>query len=196
MGFHHNFGSFQASVKVDGVVYTFDAYKALSRDARLALQKEAVDRCCKANQAQSEKLSALVKPIREEFSTKRKALPKVRSRQGRYDLMDLDRAEQLKIDQARKTIAPVDGCDYPAAVHDVFHIWEQKVESPWEKFERLVKHHDWYYNYSDDHRYWSAGNSAAQEIRKLMDQLGPEAVKFYNQACPWLNEDGTLKKDL
>lgn len=193
MGFHHNFGSFHQSVKVDGKVYSFEGYKSLPRDERLAMQKEAVDRCCKANQAQSEKLSALVKPIREKIEAQRKALPKVRGRANRVEMMSLNYAERKQIDEARKLIEAVDGCDYPAAVHDVFAVWEQKVETPWEKFERLVKAHDWYYNYSDDFRFWSAGNAQAQEIRKLMDELGPDAVKLYNQECPWLNEDGTQK---
>lgn len=42
----------------------------------------------------------------------------------------------------------------------------------WEKYEFLVKHHDWYYAFSDDHRVWSSGESNFKEIKALRIKLG------------------------
>jgi len=49
--------------------------------------------------------------------------------------------------------------------------------------------HDWYYNYSDDHRYWKKGSAEAEHIRALMTKLkdhglGDEATKIYNSERP------------
>lgn len=35
--------------------------------------------------------------------------------------------------------------------------------------EKLLKTHDWYYNYSDDHSVWKRGTEARDEIRRQMD---------------------------
>ena len=39
------------------------------------------------------------------------------------------------------------------------------------ELEELLKHHDWYYMMSDDHRYYSAGRKSFEKIWKLMDEL-------------------------
>jgi hypothetical protein len=35
--------------------------------------------------------------------------------------------------------------------------------------EKLLKTHDWTYQYSDDHRAWKRGNEQAEEIRRQMN---------------------------
>ena len=43
------------------------------------------------------------------------------------------------------------------------------------KLEEQLKSHDWFYEYSDDHRYWSAGLKEKLEIAdtmKLMKEAG------------------------
>ena len=38
-----------------------------------------------------------------------------------------------------------------------------------EYLENLLSKHDWYYEYSDDHRAWSKGRDQAEEIRRQSD---------------------------
>lgn len=33
-----------------------------------------------------------------------------------------------------------------------------------EQFTQMLKNHDWYYMYSDDHRYWTKGRQERAEI--------------------------------
>lgn len=55
------------------------------------------------------------------------------------------------------------------------------------EFERLLKKHDWTYNYSDDHRAWQNGRMESDEIRRQreilcglgMDHLADEMYKKY-----------------
>ena len=39
------------------------------------------------------------------------------------------------------------------------------------EFGKRLKHHDWYYGYSDDHRIWSRGRDAAAALRKTHEEL-------------------------
>lgn len=208
MRFSHPFGQFFDFVRVDGRSYYFDDYEKLPKDARLALRKEAVDRCTAANRAHSETYTKLCKPLREEYEAKRKefrAKPKFQKRyRGRAQDMRrgearLRREYQQACREVGKTMSPVDGTTYPAAVHDVFYVWEHKVETTWEKYERMVTHFDWYYSHSDDHSVWAAGESRRKQIAALREQLtgegmADEATALYNKCCPWLNEDGSQKE--
>ena len=38
-----------------------------------------------------------------------------------------------------------------------------------EYLENLLSKHDWYYEYSDDHRVWRKGRDEAEEIRRQTD---------------------------
>lgn len=208
MRFSHQFGKFFDFVRVDGLSYYFDEYEKLPKAERLALRKEAVDRCTAANRAYSEAYKVLCKPLREEYETKLKAFrakPRFqkryrgRAQDMRYGEERLRREYQYECQKVQALRAPVDGCTYPAAVHDVFTVWETKVETTWEKYERMVTHFDWYYNYSDDHSVWSAGESRRKQIAALREQLtgegmADEASALYNKCCPWLNEDGSQKE--
>jgi hypothetical protein len=40
-----------------------------------------------------------------------------------------------------------------------------------QRLEELLQTHDWYYNMSDDHRYYLQGRRQYNEIWKLMDEL-------------------------
>ncbi len=39
------------------------------------------------------------------------------------------------------------------------------------QLEELLKNHDWYYNMSDDHRYYTAGRRESEEIQQTMEKL-------------------------
>ena len=40
-----------------------------------------------------------------------------------------------------------------------------------QRLEELLQTHDWYYNMSDDHRYYLQGRRQYNEIWRLMDEL-------------------------
>ena len=47
---------------------------------------------------------------------------------------------------------------------------EEKVMHPdLNTLEKLLKTHDWYYEYSDDHRVWQRGRDERDEIRRQQD---------------------------
>jgi len=56
-------------------------------------------------------------------------------------------------------------------------------------FEKLLKSHDWYYAYSDDHRYWTAGCESYDKIEKMFNTLrdmgyGVESETLFKKYCP------------
>ena len=58
----------------------------------------------------------------------------------------------------------------------------------WEQFETLLKRHDWFYGYSDDHRYYSAGRAQWEKIMSLMPAAVStdynRVVELYNKYSP------------
>ena len=42
-----------------------------------------------------------------------------------------------------------------------------------EELKTSLQAHDWYYGYSDDHRYWSAGQNQKARIQALFNVLSP-----------------------
>ena len=55
--------------------------------------------------------------------------------------------------------------------------------------ESLLKTHDWFYQYSDDHRVWKKGSDQEDEIRRQKDiccGLGLDSVanELYNKYRP------------
>jgi len=52
-----------------------------------------------------------------------------------------------------------------------------------EKLENLLKSHDWHYNMSDDHRYYTRGRAEYNRIREVMEECNN-------------NDLGTMAKDL
>ena len=59
-----------------------------------------------------------------------------------------------------------------------------------ETLEKSLKSHDWYYEYSDDHRVWRHGKEQREEIRRQMDiccglGFNEIAKKLYDKYCPF-----------
>lgn len=47
-----------------------------------------------------------------------------------------------------------------------------------EDFKKMLSRHDWFYNFSDDHRVYTAGLDAENRINRIIATSGPE----YRQA--------------
>ncbi len=65
-----------------------------------------------------------------------------------------------------------------------------RVEKLLQYLEEQMRKHDWYYAMSDDHRVWSAGEKAAQEITNTVHQLESEGKEeevttLFSKYCPW-----------
>ncbi len=60
------------------------------------------------------------------------------------------------------------------------------IEVSLENLEQECKCHDFFYQYSDDHRVWSKGHDRYQIINVLLDKLSHsrEAVEIYNKYAP------------
>lgn len=55
--------------------------------------------------------------------------------------------------------------------------------------EKILQTHDWYFDYSDDHRAWQRGRDQRDEIRRQMDiccGLGLDKIanELYNKYSP------------
>lgn len=62
------------------------------------------------------------------------------------------------------------------------------------QYEDWCKGHDWYYNYSDDHRFWIAGQKSAKvgiDLEKQLNNAGlsKERVEIWSQYCPWAGSE-------
>lgn len=58
-----------------------------------------------------------------------------------------------------------------------------------EMFNDMCKNHDWYYNYSDDHRVWKAGVAAESKLKArfrtlLNGNLKESAQAIFDTYCP------------
>ena len=59
-----------------------------------------------------------------------------------------------------------------------------------EYLENILSKHDWFYDYSDDHRAWSKGRDQADELRRQVDiccglGLSAEAQELINTYNPF-----------
>lgn len=66
-------------------------------------------------------------------------------------------------------------------------------------YEKLLRRHDWYFNFSDDHRYWVAGEASSKcigEVETLMVARGMEAtfIALWNTVCPWAKSGENPRK--
>lgn len=52
-----------------------------------------------------------------------------------------------------------------------------------EKYKSLLKHHDWYYEYADDHRAWRKGVDERNVLRALQVKLDPKG-EIWNSVAP------------
>ncbi len=55
-----------------------------------------------------------------------------------------------------------------------------------QELEQCLKEHDWYYSFSDDHRYWSRGFSQRKHIFSLKEQLNDDKLfdELYKKYAP------------
>lgn len=52
-----------------------------------------------------------------------------------------------------------------------------------ENYRKLLKGHDWYYEYSDDHSVWKRGSAARTHLNGLRKQIDPENT-IWNEYAP------------
>jgi hypothetical protein len=52
------------------------------------------------------------------------------------------------------------------------------------KLADMLKHHDWWYQMSDDSRWYDSGKASEKAIIDLIKQIGNEGVDMYNAAKP------------
>lgn len=48
---------------------------------------------------------------------------------------------------------------------------QESIESAFASLEQHMKVHDWYYDYSDDHRVWTRGHNERSQINRLSMDL-------------------------
>jgi len=58
-----------------------------------------------------------------------------------------------------------------------------------ETFKSMLETHDWFFTYSDDHRYYTRGRDQRAAIEKAFDELSEqglerEAKDLYNEVSP------------
>ena len=59
------------------------------------------------------------------------------------------------------------------------------------EYFKQLRYHDWYYNYSDDHRVWKAGSANYDLIRdKSKENLTYK--RMYNEFTKWMNSEREL----
>tara|TARA_X000000950_G_scaffold283858_2_gene385667 strand:+ start:1888 stop:2121 length:234 start_codon:yes stop_codon:yes gene_type:complete len=56
--------------------------------------------------------------------------------------------------------------------------------TPQEYFEELTKH-DWYYDYSDDHRVWTKGRENLKRIQAIAQEI-PLFSQMYQDYSNWI----------
>ena len=53
------------------------------------------------------------------------------------------------------------------------------------KLIQLLEEHDWYYDRSDDHYWYTKGREELDEIHELVRKIGKEeGLKIFNANCP------------
>lgn len=52
-----------------------------------------------------------------------------------------------------------------------------------EKYRKLLRSHDWYYDYSDDHRVWKRGVEERDTLNGMRRQIDPEGT-IWNEIAP------------
>jgi hypothetical protein len=58
------------------------------------------------------------------------------------------------------------------------------------ELEKKLKSHDYYFHYSDDHRYYKKGQKEQDEIRKLVKEIGEDGLSLYKQ---YLKQKGLME---
>ena len=60
------------------------------------------------------------------------------------------------------------------------------------ELEKKLKSHDYYFHYSDDHRYYKKGQKEQDEIRKLVKEIGEDGLSLYKQ---YLKQKGLIENN-
>ena len=58
--------------------------------------------------------------------------------------------------------------------------YEDDNSSDLEQLETLLKNHDWYFDFSDDHSIYKRGRGESIKIKSLVDKLGEKGKELYN----------------
>lgn len=61
-------------------------------------------------------------------------------------------------------------------------------------FETMCRFHDWYFDFSDDHRHYLAGLESSNRLRELEKQLDEAGLVLERKAikdkyCPWADAE-------
>ena len=59
------------------------------------------------------------------------------------------------------------------------------------EYFKQLRYHDWYYNYSDDHRVWKAG-SANYDLIRGKSKENVTYKRMYNEFTKWMNSEREL----
>jgi hypothetical protein len=59
------------------------------------------------------------------------------------------------------------------------------------EYFKQLRYHDWYYNYSDDHRVWKAG-SANYDLIRDKSKENVTYKRMYNEFTKWMNSEREL----
>lgn len=143
MNYHHNFGKFYESITIDGALATYELFEALTKEGRVKFRKQAMDRCIRANETCSKNRKMLVQTVLDNYDplismlTRRlragKTVEGVKFTKVQRDtfksaISDMKAAKErqlLKVEE--HPLLQIEGCTYPAAVDDVFRVWEEKI---------------------------------------------------------------------
>lgn len=63
-----------------------------------------------------------------------------------------------------------------------------------DKYVDMLKSHDWYYDYSDDHSVWRKGSDAHKQLRYMADILDPDH-KIWDKYDPTKKKEDTSELD-
>jgi hypothetical protein len=64
-----------------------------------------------------------------------------------------------------------------------------------EEYFKLLNNHDWFYDYSDDHRVWTAGREASERIRYYALQ-SEEFMVMYKSFVSYINRETDTRPTL
>jgi len=90
-----------------------------------------------------------------------------------------EKEKQDKIDAENKA---KDDAKKAATMYAIKHPEEM------EEYVKLLKSHDWTYDYSDDHSVWRRGADAHKKLRQMSDKLDPEH-EVWNKYDPFAKKD-------
>lgn len=185
---------------------TYESFSAQDRAGRLRLREELMARVQAEVDAERAATEAAERRVREQFAPQYEGIPrtlplrltKLGQPDRRYGTRpnpawrEVNARELAAREEALSHVPPPRTTfRWPYQFENALIRWELSVETPLERFERLLASTDWYSAYSDDHSVWTSGERRMRELRELIGQLGPEAQLAFNRACPWLNEDGS-----